>query len=744
MIRSSPEKRGQLGSEMYSSSRLLIASSAVSQAFCSISSCLLRLESGSPRKGLECRYDSIPLCFMGFVRYDRKRQMDFSGFDDPGFDADAWLNSKLNSDGKIDEIENQVNQILARLQMRSRDISQATDQGIKAIYSELPQAMARMSQIGSMVGDVAEAIRDLTNSGYKFKSGNIPDKISELSSLKVRRDRLKEASEKLKNGIEFENQLVELRNSAGGGDLKSVCAQFQEVEEAYQTLKSIPKFESLRSDLLQMQQIIEKRLRPEMATACSKLNAPTFSRYAEYAKQIQMEMLPSSIVLEHFREKILGVLRNFDEGELPITVWLQQCLEQCHEQVIRVSQWCLSLKPAIFVTSIRLDFIQIVSQVVGPSIDKRSQSLLSSLSFDDLVVIVNAVNHFALSFPLDWNVKQEIVFGRSLEYIQSHFPEVLQKHLNSKVTPARTIPKSSTTGALNRSPAPSPSRSTERFSAAERAQPFDKTKLSGCIDLAVKTQEWIKALSKDPIKCVKLVSKFLEDAIALAVSELNGSAGDTASLSDAAYILKFAEILQLYVFELRQEQKLQGFLREADKIGLTTTTETGGAFEKLKIAIEDEIVNVMTSKPIAALVNLRRSPEWASVSDADPYDRMYDAQPSKYLGVISQHFLALIRSLSETDGLNDALRRKWMSAAANRVIDYYVREIISIPRISEQGRQQLERDVMHMKEIFAALDLATDDRLAGIQAVLEAGPGKRTDVALASEIKTALERAMKS
>ena len=671
--------------------------------------------------------------------------MDFSGFDDPDFDADAWLNGKLNSAARIDEIENQVNQILARLQMKSRDISQATDQGIKLIYAELPQAMARMSQIGTMVNEVAESIRDLTNSGYKFKSGNIPDKIGELSSLKVRRDRLKEASEKLRNGVDFENQLVQLRNVVAAGELGTVCSRFEEVANAYETLRCIPKFEGLNADLMQLQHVIEKRLRPEMVSACGKLNGPAFSRCAHLAKQIQMEALPSCIVLEYFRESVVGVVREFDQGDRDITAWIQQCFDRCHEHVIKVSQWCLGLTPALFVKSIRLDFVQIVAHVVGPVIDKRTKEMLNAAAFDDLVVIVNAINQFSLSFPMEWNVSQDMVLRSSLDKIQGRFLEVLQQYLNAKAAPPRALPKSSTTGALNRTAVPSPSRSTDRLVTAEQrsqAQPFDKTRLSSLLELAIQTQEWIKCLSKDPIKCMRFVVMFIDEAIGSAIRELKAANTDFASLRDSEYITKFTETLHIYVFEVQLEPKLQAFLKEAANIGYRGSKETDSAFARLKETVVEQIVTVMSSKPLAVLKDLHQAPEWSAVTEVDSYDRMYDTQSSKYLDMISQHFLALIRSLSETEGLTDALRRHWMAEAARVVIDYYVSEIVAIPKISSSGRQLLARDVVHMNKIFSALGLTPDDRLEGIYAVLQGDEGK-PEAQLSSDIEASLRRALK-
>ena len=55
--------------------------------------------------------------------------------------------------------------------------------------------MTKLSHLRSTVDDLSENLRNLTNSGYKFKSRNVSEQISELSTLKFKRDRLRESAE---------------------------------------------------------------------------------------------------------------------------------------------------------------------------------------------------------------------------------------------------------------------------------------------------------------------------------------------------------------------------------------------------------------------------------------------------------------------------------------------------------------------------------------------------------------------
>ena len=202
----------------------------------------------------------------------------------------------------------------SNLQIDSRRESALADQNIKLLTSGLPESMAKLSHLGSTVDDLSENLRNLTNSGYKFKSGNVSEQISELSTLKFKRDRLRESAEILQNGIRIEEDGTNLqgKKKSKTDKLPEVCSKYVQVSNALKSLSSISRFRDLNSKLKICRFNIEKRLKEIMTTACSSEKASVFIENAQLSKQIEKPDLPLTVVTDYLQSKIKTIRNSYD------------------------------------------------------------------------------------------------------------------------------------------------------------------------------------------------------------------------------------------------------------------------------------------------------------------------------------------------------------------------------------------------------------------------------------------------
>lgn len=490
----------------------------------------------------------------------------YDSFKDPNFDVDDWINKNIDykESENVKHYEDAANQLLIRLQMNSRDISQTTDQNIRGLVDALPQAMAKLKHISDSVNDLSSSLRLLTNSGYKFKSDNAaPDKISELSNLKIKRDRLKDASDKLQHGIDIETDLQQLQASAAIGDLKSVCERYKNVSIASESLSSISKFDSIKNSLSSIQKTLGNRINPELNSACLRMNSDTFSRYTLYSQQIGLKDLPLDSIFKTFRQQIDKERVSYDcDPPLPITDWLPMCLKKCNDYLSNFSKWTvslttikaeensrlsfrnksLSLNPVLPIDSkiITDELLRIFEDVISPSIDSHAKTFLTTSKFDDLATIVGMIRDFTTNI-----IHNNNIFKGNITRIQNQFPEALKIFLNSSLPKStiqnhQTLPKSSTSGNLSKQQQfPSPSRSTEFLTSkntkssniistsdksdnetALKSDTYDPKMLEICTAISSRALEWIKVLARDPTNCIDFIGNYMNQVINIFTFEL--------------------------------------------------------------------------------------------------------------------------------------------------------------------------------------------------------------------------------
>jgi hypothetical protein len=419
------------------------------------------------------------------------------------------------------------------------------------------------------VADISDTLRGLTNSGYKFKCGNVPDRISELTDLRVRRDRLREAFAIVTSGIEFETELGKLRAIATpGGNPETVCTTFQKVLFASAALESIPKFQSHIRHLQEIQKMIEGLIRPELSAACAQRNSVHFSTYAGYCRQISCDFLPAHIALTHFRDEANRKVVLLAGGELPVTDWLPECFAQCRELTVGFSQWCLAFSPSIFQPSLRIDLVRIVSDVLGREIDAKIQGLVSSNDFVALASVMTAIRGFVASFPPEWRLPPNLLLDGCVKAIQATFPEMLQTYLATLV---RKSP---------RSPQKTPPT-------------FDQGRLEKLITLGMNAAGWSHILAVDAAPCYNFISTFLVNAIESATAEREAFVA-TQKVDDKMHEIHLAEVAKYYIAQREVEQRIIQFEKESPEL----ISSPSSSFSKFKDSIEWEIVTVMASRTL--------------------------------------------------------------------------------------------------------------------------------------------------
>ena len=595
----------------------------------------------------------------------------YDAFKDPNFNVDDWINKNIDyKEGEdVKHYEDAANQLLVRLQMNSRDISQTTDQNIRGLVDALPQAMAKLKHISDSVNDLSTSLRSLTNSGYKFKSDNVtPDKISELTSLKIRRDRLKDASDKLRHGIEIETDLQQLQANAAIGDLKTVCEKYKNVSLALESLSSISKFDSIKNSLSTIQKTLGNRISPELNSACLRMNTETFARYTLYSQQIGLKDLPLDSIYKTFRQQIEKERVTYDcDPPLPITDWLPICLSKCNDYLITFSKWTVSLTTTRSTdTSSRSNFrsnsisptpvfslnpkiitdelLRIFEDVISPSIDNHAKTFLTTSKFDDLATIFGMIRDFTAN-----TIHNDNVFKGSINYVQNQFPDALKAFLSSSLPKSiiqnrQTLPKSNTSGNLSKQQSPIQSRSIESFSnftaksnneneksdteVISNSDNYDPKMLETCITISSRALEWIKILAKDPNRCIDFVSNYMNQVIQCFTIDLkNHLEQECSKLSKPAIptptsinsvsddnnrqTMFISKLLVLYMTQVSLEKKLKNFETNAKKIKSDFESPT---IQSVKDVIEQKILSTMSMKSLQLLNGLHNESGWAAQS----------------------------------------------------------------------------------------------------------------------------------
>ena len=653
--------------------------------------------------------------------------MDFGSED---FNVADWINShmeKMMSEKGYDE-EKSANSLLTQLQIQSRDESEIADQNIKLLTSGLPESMAKLSHVGSTVDELSESLRNLTNSGYKFKSGNVSEKISELSSLKVRRDRLRESAEILQNGIRIEEDLTKLSDSCNTGNLKDVCNQYISVSSAAKSLSSIAKFGDLKKSLRSIKQTIEIRLKQIMNTACSSQSSSVFSENALLSEKVTESDLPTKVVIEFITNQIKTIHNNYDNGDLQLIDWLFPCYNDCLNAVISFSEWCISLSPPIFDSKIRSKFIEIVANELNPSIQKQSISILKEYKFDELVQINEIVEKSWAKIPANWRLSETIheKLQNGFDQIHLEFYSYFQSYLNSLLNPKQeSIPKSSTTENLNanqqsqstnpqritpKSPIRSPSMPNAELIAPISTNGFDK-KLQEYSKIAKNSLKWIPTLSTDVQKAILLSSTFLSYTISAATKEIISKVNQSPSKTEQDYLDKLSSFLSHYKSVDKESKRVDDFENEVNKLAQNIKVAPSEAIQAMRESISEQIVNSMSGLSLNTLKNIHKASEWSfidveeeDISDDDE-EHVLLPQQSIYMRIISKSFFNVLEMVTSDDSLEKSVTSSWLEQMTDRIISAYVSEIVKIPQLSNEGQMQLKADIQYLTSTLATIGL---------------------------------------
>ena len=652
--------------------------------------------------------------------------MDFGSED---FNVSDWINlnmEKMMTEKGYDE-EKTANSLLTQLQIQSRDESEIADQNIKLLTSGLPESMAKLSHIGSTVDELSESLRNLTNSGYKFKSGNVSEKISELSSLKVRRDRLRESAEILQNGIRIEEDLKKLQDNCNTGNLKEICNQYISVSNAAKSLSSISKFGNLKKSLRSIKQTIEIRLKQIMNTACSSQSSFVFSENAQLSQKIIETDLPTKVVTEFITNQIKTIHSNYDNGDLQLIDWLYPCYNDSLNAVISFSEWCISLSPPIFDSKIRSKFVEIVANEMNPSIQKQSVSILKEYKFDELVQINEILEKIWAKIPSNWRLNETMheKLQKGFEQIHLEFYSNFQSYLNSLLNPKQdSLPKSSTTENLNanqqsqlnnqkitpKSPMRSPSMPNAELIAPISTNGFDK-KLQEYTKIAMNTLKWIPTLSIDVQKGILLSSSFLSYTINAATKEIISKINQNQSKTEQDYMDKLSSFLRQYKNVDKVSKRVDDFENQVNQLAQNVKVAPSEAIQAMRDSLSEQIVSTMAGLSLTTLRNIHKASEWSFIDVEEEDDSEDDEshallpQQSIYMRIISKSFFNVLELVTSDDSLEKGVTSSWLEQMTDQIITAYVSEIVRIPLLSNEGQMQLKVDIQYLTSTLTTIGL---------------------------------------
>lgn len=620
------------------------------------------------------------------------------------FNVDFWINDNLKfDDDSIESYEEAVCRMLTKIQMNSRSVSQETEQIIKNIVAELPDAITELQKIGGNVNGINEQLRKLTNYGYKFKTGNISEKVSTLSGLKEKRDRLREASNMLKNGIEIEKELIELKEGAGTEDISKICLKFNKVEKAANDLADVNKFGKINDELDGIQKILINRIKPEIENACIKMNDDALIKVIDLTKLIDSDFLINQVALESYENKIKKIIDDFNDGQLDICDWLKPCLNQCGNYAIKYIKWCLGIKPPFFQNVLKYDLIKILSNILSSAIEQKMKIFLRSYLFDELVNIFNMIYDFINSFPSSWKITKEMFLFNVLTNIQSQFSSVLQSYFISLFNDQgkRQIRKSKTTDNMNKLSTQPNHGSVDNIQLLDKPQQFKKEKLKDLILICEKSLKWINILAKNQIDCFKLVIDSLKQAIKNATEEINLSFSYKERNIDSndKSLSLLNECFQLYVYEENLGKRLFSFQENLNKISELQDDLDGLSMDQLKAMIEDHIIKLSSYQAFNYIHELHKSEIWNLPESDEPIST------SSYIINIGKTFLDFSGQLSEIQEITQQVMNNWFIRNANNVLSEYAKEILLIPKISVQGQKILTKDITYIQDLLKVFSI---------------------------------------
>ena len=667
--------------------------------------------------------------------------------DDPNFDSDTWINSQVPFIGSDDtkQYETQYNQLLIRLQLTSREISQSADHALRSLSQSLPSSMARLKRISDGVSGLSESLRGLTNSGYKFKSGSPTDELSGLSALNARRDRLKEAAERLQRGVDIEKDMQQLFHDASIGELSTVCEKYKAVFDAAESLSSIERFAEIRKRMGEVQTVIERRIQPELSSACAVMNNEAFIKCRGNAEMVGLPQLPYDAIIRRCRQLIEKEKMTYDsEPPIPICDWLLTCLNKCEGHVMSFSKWSQSLG-----YSFQDQLIKTFEDVMSPVIESHLKILLSSFKFDELVMVVEIIREFQNASKN----KYDEVFKNCISNIKAQFYDSLQQFFYTSINIPKQIPKSSTSGSLAKNSLPSPSKSNDSLHQQANTQlskDYDPKLLENCILLSLKSIQWIKILANEPIRCVRFINSFILQTMQYFSNKLKNnllSEYIACQNDDQQRSLYIGKLLQLYTSQDSLEKKLR--ILESDARSILETFETP-SMKFVKDVIEEQILTTMSDKSLKLLKNLHNSAEWSfNPQNQSNNDNSYEPDEleildqSQYIKTICLNIMAILHQLTQGKNLSNDMISKWTTKTAEAVIKAYTMEIASIPLLSEHGQEQLKTDIEYLLNLLSdSMGLECGKDLPAILNILSAKPEDRKKALTESEISPHLARGL--
>ena len=660
------------------------------------------------------------------------------------FNVADWINANIQSmmESKGYDEEKSASSLLTKLQISSRDESEIADQNIKLLTSGLPESMAKLSHIGSTVDDLSESLRNLTNSGYKFKSGNVSEKISELSLLKVKRDRLRESAEILNNGIRIEEDLKKLQDSCNTGNLKQVCEQYISVNKASKSLSSISRFVSINKQLRSIKQTIEDRLKHIMNSACSSMNDKVFLENAQLAQTITDADISLKVVTEFLTNKVKTFHSSYDNGDLQLSDWLSPCYDGALSVMIPFTDWCVSLSPSLFDKELRKKFIEIVANELNPAIRKQSITMLSEFKFDELVKINDIIENAWIRLTKTWKLSDSLhdTLNAGMVDVRASFTASFKKYLENILNPnkSKSLPKSSTTDTFKdppSSPARSPSHSDGMLFSPISTAGFDK-KLPENIKIAKNSLEWIKRLSTEMKQASLLSSSFLSKVIDAASSATIATLNKGESKTEADDMERVTSSIKAYKGIDKDAKKVSEFEEDVEKLIGMQPHDASESIKKMRDEISKQIVNSMSALSIRTLKNIHSSSEWSYVDEEEEEEEdaisMISTQQSVYMNIISKSFFNLLGLVTSDESIDKEITTSWIREMIDKISDAYIKEIVAIPLLSSSGQMQLKVDIQYFLSMLSSVGITQNPDLVSVLKVLNAPKKER-----AQELKKA-------
>lgn len=684
------------------------------------------------------------------------RKMDDDSFLDPNFSVDDWINSHIQIvDGKDSEYyEKNASDLLKALQKRSSSISDNANQNIQDLVDILPQSMAKMKHISNTVNDLSTSLRSLTNSGYKFKADNDgTNNINELTHMKERKDRLKDAADKLQKGIQIESDVAQLQQTSSTGDLKNICEKYSTISSSADFLSAISKFGTIKTTLEQIQITLKSRIMPQLESSCSLMNTLNFATYSDFCHQIGLKTVVLQTIYKVFKDQIESKIRKYDSDQpLSITDWLKPCLQETKQYMSTFSEWTklLTTKPRKEIVELRekystLPILSIKTSIItdelfrlyqvliSPSIDRNMMHLISTSNFDDLVSVFTILTDFGKEFS------NLTLFQDSKSRVQSHFRDALKDFLYSDIKEyQKTMPKSNTQNNLYKSSRQISSISADSLNEESMSltkSNYDPQLIDKSLSVSIRAINWIAILSNDQIDCLLIVHNYIEQIIQIQANELKlfyDLEWRKLTLPKSAHLdvnnkqtLFITQLINDFIGIDKIEKKLKSFESKAKKFDLNYKATS---LQPVIRVIEERILIAMPYEALKLLTNLHQSSEWQLEIQSDSNDEISTLDQSAYIKEISTNFIQLLDTITNINSLPTSVGNKWMSKTVETVDNSYINEIAHIPRFSKRGLDQLKTDIEYYLNFLGCIMQKGGDVLQTILRILQAEPGNRLEI----------------